>query len=690
MFNKLAPFLQDYIYSQGWEELRPIQVGACDVIFNTDKNLILSSGTASGKTEAAFFPTLTDIYNNSEMDSIDILYVSPLKALINDQYERLSDILKETDIPVHKWHGDVSASKKAHVIKHPKGILQITPESLEALIMRKNEIMCKMFAHLKYVIIDEIHYFLCEDRGIQLRSLLERIQNDTENIPRRIVLSATLGDYSKVSDWVNLSTNREAEIVESENNRRIKLYVDYFPYDPEDDKNNKFYSKLFDITKNNKNIIFSNSRTDVEENVYRLNVLSKLHKTETEYYGHHSSISATVKNDIERKMKDEDIRSSVCSTTTLELGIDIGKLDQIVQVGSPYTVSSFLQRLGRSGRRNQLPQMAFMIKEREPGPDIYNQKLNMDLLLSIAIIELYRKHKWIESPLIPKKPFELLFHQLLSTLYVSQPISAKDLAHLLLRLSPFKDIKVQELKILLQFLLKNDFIELDENKEILLGKNGEYLTNNYNFFSVFETPVEYTVKTTEQVIGTVSERYKKGIVFLLQGKKWKVEELNDKTKTIYVSPANTEARNKWTSFGCLYIEDEIMIKAKNILDSDEDYPYLSNNAKIKLIEMRQFYKDVLSNTDNNYYFPWFSTKKFNSLCVVFDNLNIDYEVLEIQGIKMGFHFYEDVDILKCKEKFVLLNEKKINEEYLDFETKYKDQIPNELLEIKFLEDFFII
>ena len=166
-FARLAPFIQDFIYNNHWTELRGIQVAACDVIFDTDANLLLSSGTASGKTEAAFLPVLTELYNHPSA-SVGVLYISPLKALINDQFKRLEQLILESDIPVCKWHGDASQTKKNALIKHPAGILQITPESLESLLINKRGSCLKLFSDLRYVIIDEVHHFMRDVRGVQV------------------------------------------------------------------------------------------------------------------------------------------------------------------------------------------------------------------------------------------------------------------------------------------------------------------------------------------------------------------------------------------------------------------------------------------------------------------------------------------------------------------------------------------
>lgn len=166
VFDRYAPFVQDFIYEHEWESLRSIQVAAADAIFNTDENVLLTASTASGKTEAAFFPILTEFWKNPPA-SVGALYIGPLKALINDQFHRLNDLCDEADIPVWHWHGDVSASHKAKLLKKPSGILQITPESLEALLLHKHLAVPRMFCDLRYIVIDEVHSLLRGDRGGQ-------------------------------------------------------------------------------------------------------------------------------------------------------------------------------------------------------------------------------------------------------------------------------------------------------------------------------------------------------------------------------------------------------------------------------------------------------------------------------------------------------------------------------------------
>lgn len=227
-FDRYAPFIQDFIYSHDWESLRSIQVAAADAIFNTQDNVLLTASTASGKTEAAFFPILTEFWENPPA-SVGALYIGPLKALINDQFVRLNDLCEEADIPVWHWHGDVSQSHKAKLIKKPSGILQITPESLEALLIHKHMAIPRMFCDLRYVVIDEVHSLMRGDRGGQTLCLIERLSRMAGVQPRRIGLSATIGDPERTGAFLSQGTGRNCVIPRFEEPRRVwRISMEHF------------------------------------------------------------------------------------------------------------------------------------------------------------------------------------------------------------------------------------------------------------------------------------------------------------------------------------------------------------------------------------------------------------------------------------------------------------------------------
>ena len=227
-FERYAPFVQDFIYRNHWDNLRAIQVAAADAIFNTDENLLLTASTASGKTEAAFFPIIT-LFSEDPPASVGCIYVGPLKALINDQFLRLSDLCAEANIPVWHWHGDVAQSHKSKLMKHPSGILQITPESLEALLLHKHAAIPKLFGDLRFVVIDEVHSLLRGDRGGQTLCLIERLSRLAGVNPRRIGLSATIGDPEGTGAFLSLGTGRKTLIPQFEaKGAKWRLCMEHF------------------------------------------------------------------------------------------------------------------------------------------------------------------------------------------------------------------------------------------------------------------------------------------------------------------------------------------------------------------------------------------------------------------------------------------------------------------------------
>ena len=538
-FNRLAPFVQDYIYQEKWEELRGIQVAACEAIFDTDDNLLLSSGTASGKTEAAFLPVLTELYDNPSK-TVGVLYISPLKALINDQFKRLEQLLIDSNIPVVKWHGDASQTKKDELVKNPKGLLQITPESLESLITNKRGACLQLFSDLRFVIIDEVHHFMRDARGLQLLCVLERLQKMTGVTPRRIGLSATMGDLGMAAEWLNTGTGRScATPVTDEGKKRVRIHVERFvnyadkrDLEERDGSGNvisvseggdigdrEHYNYLFKATLDKKTIIFTNSREETEYILAHLREIALKNKSPDVYRVHHGNVSALLRETTEDEMKAEDEKIVTGATVTLELGIDIGSLDQAVQVGAPLNVSSFAQRLGRCGRRGQIPQLLFTIVEsiQINSSDVIGP-INWEFVRTIAIIDIYTKDHWIE-PIYPfNHAYNLLYHQTMSHLKSNGESSPAALAQALLSLGCFKHIPQEDYRKLLEYLINTEQLERTERSGIIIGREGEKVVNSHKFLTVFIAPEYLLVKDENRTIGTVDKIYPVGTRFALAGK----------------------------------------------------------------------------------------------------------------------------------------------------------------------------
>ena len=591
-FDRYAPFIQDFIYSHDWESLRSIQVAAADAIFNTQDNVLLTASTASGKTEAAFFPILTEFWENPPA-SVGALYIGPLKALINDQFVRLNDLCEEADIPVWHWHGDVSQSHKTKLIKKPSGILQITPESLEALLIHKHMAIPRMFCDLRYVVIDEVHSLMRGDRGGQTLCLIERLSRMAGVQPRRIGLSATIGDPERTGAFLSQGTGRDCVIPRFEEPRRVwRISMEHFynsgpqaqqrgfesmgpqeaevlacerieaaapaalpadtqdmrhsgqltqeerrqrrerargkaapkdrrtssapegevdiprgpeqallsPTDTAPDNADPGMGYIFEHTRGRKCLVFANSREEAEAVCSMLRSYCESRHEPDRFLIHHGNLSASLRETAEELMRDEEQAQTTVTTSTLELGIDIGRLERAFQIDAPFTVSSFLQRMGRTGRRDLPPEMWFVMREEEPEPrTMMPETIPWKLLQGIALVQLYREEKWVEPPELDRLPYSLLYHQTMSTLASTGELTPAELAQRVLTLSYFHRISADDYRVLLRHLITIDHIQVTEGGGLIVGLAGERIINNFKFYAVFQENEEFTVRSESAV-----------------------------------------------------------------------------------------------------------------------------------------------------------------------------------------------
>ena len=720
VFNRLAPFIQDFIYQNKWEELRGIQVAACDVIFETDDNLLLSSGTASGKTEAAFLPVLTELYNNPSK-SIGVMYISPLKALINDQFKRLEMLLLDSNIPVTKWHGDASQTLKDNLVKNPDGLIQITPESLESLLTNKRGACLQMFSDLRFVIIDEVHQFMRDARGVQLLCVLERLQKLTGVIPRRIGLSATLGDVSLAQTWLNTGTGRDcAAPITEEGKKRVRIYVERFVnYSDKRDTverdgsgnvinvtasgdigNREHYEYLFNMTLDKKTIIFANSREEIELIMANLREIALRKKAPDVYRVHHGNVSALLRESTEDEMKTEDERIVTGATVTLELGIDIGSLDQAVQVSSPLTVSSFAQRLGRCGRRGQVPQLLFTFVEniRINSDDILGP-INWEFIRMIAIIEIYTKDHWME-PLYPHNhAYNLLYHQTMSHLKSNGELSAAALAQSILTLGCFKHISHEDYKRLLAYLINTDQLERTERGGLIIGREGEKVVNSHKFLTVFLSTDYLLVKDENRMIGTVDKVYPVGTRFALAGIAWETVDVNEAAKVIFVKRVPGISVVDWDVDFDVDLHTVLVRKMRSVMLCDDVYPYLSDRCRERLAEIRYIARNsgILDNlvtqlSDKKYaVFPWVGTRQLFTLHYALLNRKIKNRLLWISTVFLEVVFEGPAEELELIIFDILRSELNMYElplpDKVQVRGKYNEFIPKDLLLKQFVEDY---
>ena len=627
-FEELAPFIQDYIYRHRWQELHEAQVAACDVLFHTDQNLLIATPTASGKTEAAFLPVLTEIFRDPPT-SVGVLYVAPLKALINDQFLRIEELLEEASIPVTKWHGDAPQAARSKLLQHPAGVLQITPESLEAMLMKRKQQAVTLFSDLRFIIIDEVHQFIASDRGVQLSSLLERIQGLTGRIPRRIGLSATLGDMAEAEAWLNNGTGRTCvSPAVNTGRRRARIMLDHFytvKENVDDASWSPYFESLYLLTRGQKSILFSNSREEVEVTINRLKLLAEKNKERDYFHVHHGNISAENREYAEEQMRDADAPVVTGATVTLELGIDLGDLERIVQTGAPHSVSSLTQRLGRSGRRSGVSEMCFVFREDVPDiGDSFHRKINWQFIKCIALIELYRNN-WLEPLRAEKYPYNVLFHQTMSVLYGFGAVSPELLAQKMLSESTFRHIGQEDFRLLLRHMLEADMIEKTGDGALAFGKRGEWKTNHFEFYAVFETPTEYSVREGATEIGTLHRPMPESERFVLGGKTWEVLSVDEEQKSIQVKYVGGMSSVSWDTSGIADVHTRVLQKMREILVGDETYGYLSTGAAQRLAEIRSTIRqtrafppepqtDIFPLSPNRYGLcPWLGTRALNAL-----------------------------------------------------------------------------
>lgn len=720
-FDRLAPFIQEYIYTHGWTELRQVQVEASRVIFDTDAHLLVAAGTASGKTEAAFLPVLTLLHQNPSA-TIGVLYIGPIKALINDQFERLNNLLKEADIPVWAWHGDVSQSQKRKLLKTPQGVLQITPESLESLLINKHTELVRLFGDLRFVIIDEIHAFMGSERGCQILCQLERLSRIMKKPPRRIGLSATLGDYSLAEEWLQSGTKIPVITPEIQSGqRKVQLAVEHFylcddeaassdrtpqaslKRGPRNVDVNPYYQYIFNLSKSRKCLIFANNRTKAESAIANLRQLAQSEGLPDVYHVHHGSISAPLRESAEEAMRDS-APAVTAATVTLELGIDIGQLERVIQLDAPYSVASFLQRLGRTGRRGSPADMRFVCTEDEPlGEESLPERIPWQLLQCIAIIQLYLEERWIE-PIQPLRyPFSLLYHQTMSLLTAMGELSPTTLAQQVLTLPPFAAISQDDFRQLLRYLIDIDHIQQTENRKLIIGVTGERIVRNFRFYAVFSDNVEYLVRDESKEIGSIAIPLPSSNQFALAGRTWHVVDIDQKSKTIYVKESQGIASTSWRG-GSVSIHSKILSRMRKVLLEDVEYPYLQKEAKARLKSARQLARisgleqeSIFSLEDNTYcIFPWTGTVAYRTL-ERFLNFFVR-EYLDIRKITGISPYYLIVKLGKSTSQelynqIVNFSTKELTEadlvalEEAPKLQKYDEFIPNNLLRQAFAQDY---
>lgn len=597
-FYLLDERIQRFIWNEKWTELHDIQELAIPEIIPGNHDVILAAATAAGKTEAAFFPILTKMLEDEQNLGLTI-YISPLKALINDQFGRLTQLCEDLGVPVWPWHGDISSSLKFRFLKNPHGILLITPESLEATLCNRGSSVSAIFHNLKYFVVDELHSFIGSERGKQLQMLMHRIEYEIGHQIPRIGLSATLGDMKLAAEFLRPGSGEKVTLLESKiSSTHLKISVKgYIAVNSEDNDieplaYNEIAQELFKSLRGSNNLIFPNSRKEVERYTHLLTGLCSHFRVPNEFWPHHGSLSREIRAETEAALKRKDVPANAICTNTLELGIDIGAVKSIAQIGPPFSVASLRQRLGRSGRRKGEPSIlrGFCIEEELNKNTSLPSLLRLKTIEMIAIISLLLE-RWCEPPAVKGMHLSTLIQQLLSLIAQKGGITASEAYKLLCSdNAPFSCIDKNFFIALLRHLASKDILMQESSGLLLHGKIGEEIVNHYTFYAAFNADEEFRVVTSGKSLGSlpVSQMLIAGQRILFAGKTWFVEEINEQEKTIFVIPTKGGVPPLFTG-GCGRAHSRVRARMREILEADNVISFLNPLAQRLVEEGRHYY-----------------------------------------------------------------------------------------------------
>lgn len=659
-FQRLHPRLQRWVWEKGWTELRDAQERACEPILAGDKDVIISAATASGKTEAAFLSICSELLRarddvashgagehrtEAPARGVKVLYVSPLKALINDQYGRLDDLCENLDIPVHRWHGDVPASRKAKVIKDPSGILLITPESLEALMVVHGPHVGLIFAGLRYVVIDELHAFLGTERGAQLQSLLHRVELTIRRSVPRVGLSATLGNMSLAAEFLRPSAGHAVTVIVSEDGgqelkiqlrgyeakavRQRKDEVDSDDADTDETPADQLTiaGDLFRVMRGSDNLVFANSRRNVELYTDLLGRRCETEHVPNEFVPHHGSLSKELREYTEARLKNREMPVTAICTSTLELGIDIGSVTSIAQLSAPHTVSSLRQRLGRSGRRGGPAILRLYITEQEITPQTTPEDaLRTDLVQAIAMVNLLLDG-WNETPDAGGLHLSTLIQQLLSMIAQYGGVSPSDAYQALCGHGPFSGVDPSTFAKLLRALgaPDKDIISQASDGLLLLGLKGERIVNHYSFYAAFSSPQEYRLVAAGRTLGMLPIDYPLivGSLLIFGGRRWKVVDIDDHAKVVELIRSRGGLPPTFAGDGGRVVSDQVREEMLRVYLCQDIPAYLDAPARRLLSEGRDYFRrfhldtsPLLVSGSDTLLFPWAGDRALSTLATI--------------------------------------------------------------------------
>lgn len=601
-FQLLDPRIQRWIWSEGWNTLRDIQEQAIPAIIEGSGDVVISAATASGKTEAAFLPILSHLLNADDSCRA-VLYISPLKALINDQWDRLTDLCASLDLPVIAWHGDISSNKKHKFLTEPRGTLLITPESLEALFVRRGSVMPGIAQAFRYIVIDELHAFIGAERGKQLQSLMHRVELAASRRLPRIALSATLGDMSLAANFLRPGHGSSVTVLNSSADRQqLKIIVKAYkqnrssvpPQSAPEGSVEDIAKALYATLRGSNNLVFPNTRALVEVYSDLLRRACETNRVPNEFWPHHGNLSKDIREQTEAALKQTQTPATAICTSTLELGVDIGSVRSVAQIGAPPSVASLRQRLGRSGRRpGESAILRCYCSETQTDIDSSpSDRLRESLVQTIATVQLLVQG-WFEPPHSSGLQVSTLVQQVLSVIAERGGATAAALWSILVQDGPFRQIQKNDFMAVLKEMGTNDLVAQDQTGLLLHGGLGERFVNHYDFYAAFVSEDEFTIQCEGRTLGSIpiSRPMVPDQRIIFAGKRWRVVDVDLKSQHIAVVPDVGGAPPTFDSASSL-THDRLRQEMKAVLESSERVTFLDGTAESLLAEARKFYDEA--------------------------------------------------------------------------------------------------
>ena len=575
-FEQLHPAVQHHVVNSfGWRTLRPLQEATIEPIL-AGEHVLAMAPTAGGKTEAAILPVLSRMLAE-DWRGLTVLYVCPLRALLNNLHERLSSYADLVGRRVGLWHGDVTTSQRDQLLRDPPDVLLTTPESLEAMMVSTRVAHDEWFAQLRVVVVDEAHAFAADDRGWHLLAVLARVSHLAGRELQRIALSATIGNPDDVLRWLVTGCERPSRVV---NPPAPAMQEPDVVLDHVGTLDNAAVV-IERLHRGAKRLVFVDSRARAE----KLTALLRGRGVTT--FVSHGSLGLDERRRAEQAFA-EARDCVIVATSTLELGIDVGDLDHVLQIDAPPSVASFLQRLGRSGRRAGTSRNMTILATDDD-----------DLVRSAAVL-LRWSEGYVEPTTPPALPMHLLGQQVLALALQEGRIGSNTWREWFGAPFVLGDDVAVAADLIVEHLVTERYLTDTGAGMLSIGDVAESELGRRHFMellAVFTAPPLFSVRHGRTEVGKVPDDAllvrppggeKDGpSVLLLAGRSWLVTSVDWRRRVIQVEPTDRPGAIRWTGASGQAATAAVASGVRDVLvGADPDGVQFSRRATTQLSEVR--------------------------------------------------------------------------------------------------------